>query len=69
MATFQQYVADQVETDRLEAERRNNILRLVSYNNRRVRAGLRPLDIPATLAYPTGWNKPIHRDSLKLEQR
>lgn len=57
------------EIRRLEEERQRNILRIIAYNNRRIRQGLPLLEIPKALAYPTGWNKPTHRDKIPLTQR
>lgn len=68
-AEFQRLLLKYSEAATLEAQRRDNVQRFIAYNNRRIRAGLRPLDIPQTLAYPTGWNKPINRDNLALLQR
>ena len=54
---------------RLEDERQANIMRLIAYNNRRVRAGLAPLDIPITLAAPSDWYRPGNRDNIPLVHR
>jgi len=69
IAKFGDYLADQAETDRLEAERLANVLRLITYNNRRVLNGLRPVEIPAKLAYPGEWLKPGNRDHINLATR
>ena len=38
-----------LETDRITEQNDRNLLRLIAHNNRRIRAGLRPLDIPPGL--------------------
>ena len=37
------------QDDRTEQARQANVMRLISYNNRRVLHGLRPLDMPPAL--------------------
>ena len=37
------------EATRIREESERNMLRVIAYNNRRVRAGLRPVDIPPGL--------------------
>ena len=62
---------DILERERQAGERTMNFIRIVSYNNRRIRIGLRPLEIPAALhplAPGRNWY-PVNRDNLELDKR
>ena len=57
----------ETEQTRFNEQRINNLNRFIAYNNRRIRAGLRPLDAPAALSGQ--WERPVNRDSIALTER
>ena len=59
------------EAQRIEIERMQNVMRLISYNNRRIARGLEPLDYPPALTKnpPAIHVAPIHRDIIELSKR
>ena len=69
ISPFAQYIGKERRYLELERERAENIQRIIAYNNRRVRAGLRPLEVPAALLKPSDWPKPTHRDNLPMLRR
>ena len=68
-AGLNRYIVAADARNRIEDERSENLQRLIAYNNRRIRAGLKPLKIPKALAYPSDWIKPGNRDNLHLTTR
>ena len=54
------------EEARLRFERGLNLLRLIAYNNKRIKRGLRPVDYPESLT--PAW-KPTHRDGEWITTR
>jgi len=55
------YIA--LEEQRKNEERERNLQRLIVYNNKRIKAGLPPLEYPPEL-----W-RPLHRDVIRLSLR
>lgn len=59
------------ELIRIERERRDNIQRLIAYNNKRVLLGLPLVNYPEALFKPVidHENYPVHRDHIILTRR
>lgn len=54
------------EDVRVFEEQLRNLQRLIDYNNRRIKAGLKPLPYPSPLV---DWDHPTNRDQLNLVTR